>query len=140
MSTKVPSSFPSLPYEPGYNTNCSSLEVIHGSFCVVPHVCATFDTAVETNSCTGHVIFLHAEDPFVNEKVEVGHGEHGVLPIDPLNSPIAQAVHDCALIPPNPTLHTQPVAPDTEFEFDGQSEHMPFPEAALNFLATHDWH
>jgi hypothetical protein len=70
----------------------------------------------------------------------IGQSSHAVLPIDSLYFPIVQAVHSCALLLSNPTLHTQAIAPDTEFEFDGQSEHIPFPEASLNFPATHDWH
>jgi len=65
---------------------------------------------------------------------------HKVLPFDALNLPSTQAEHDCASLPPNPALQTQPEAPASEFEFNGQSEQAPFPTTDLNFPGMHDWH
>jgi len=112
----------------------------HAPFSALPQVRATFDTAGETNCCTGHVTDLHAVDPITNENVEVGHGVHRVLPSDPLNFPVAQAVHDCALVLSNPALHKYPTAAAAELESSGQSEQTPYPAAALNFPTLHAWH
>jgi hypothetical protein len=133
-------SLPSLPYETGYSVLTELIVAGHDVFSEFPHVRATFDTIVETNCCTGHVTALHVIDAITNENVETGQNSHTLLPLNSLNLPMSHAEHDCALVPPNPALHKQLEAPVAEFEFNGQFEQIPFPEAALNFPAIHNWH